>query len=319
MKALVAKSPLGMFAFSENGELLYYKLWDRKNSLEKFLSKEADKDFVAGLAGYTLAESDQAYRLLRKHFRDYAKNLCGMTDQELNNFLSEFSASVSKRRLQGVIGRDRLIGQAVRSLDDIARTANVFVERLYEWYSLHYPEIKNVNIADVVCKYGSRENIPGFKQSIGVTLSEEDEAALKNFAMIIRQLDEEKKKLEKYIESSMKEIAYNLSSLVDPVLAARLLSAAGSLERLARMPASTIQLLGAEKALFRHLHNKGRSPKYGIIYNAGIIQNASNEQKGKIARILSAKLMMAARIDYFSGRKEDKLKKELQEEVGKVK
>ncbi len=319
MKALLAKSPIGIFAFSESGELLYYKLWDRKNAIDNFFAKEIDKDFLSNLSGYTITETSDAYRFLRKTFREYAKGLCNMTDEDLNQFLSSFSVALSKRNLQGTIGRDRLVVQGIRSLDDLARAVNVFSERLYEWYSLHYPEIKNVNIENVVAKYGRRENIPGFQSSTGVDLTEEDEKSLREFAQAIDFLEKQKKNMEKYISSAMRDVAPNVSALVDPLLAARLLATAGSLERLARMPASTVQLLGAEKALFRHMNKRGKSPKYGILYNSSLIQKAPNEQKGKIARILSSKLMLAARIDFYSGRDDaENLKREMMEEIKKV-
>src|SRR3989338_2086261 len=314
MKALLAKSPIGIFAFSESGELLYYNLWDKKTAIDKFVTKEVDKDFLANLSGYTVTENSDAYRFLRKNFREYAKGLCNMTDEDLNQFLSSFSIALSKRNLQGTIGRDRLVVQAVRSLDDLARAVNVFSERLYEWYSLHYPEIKNI-----ITEYGRRENIPGFQSSTGVDLTEEDEKSLREFAQTIDFLEKQKKSMEKYLSSAMRSVAPNVSALVDPLLAARLLATAGSLERLARMPASTIQLLGAEKALFRHMNKRGKSPKYGIIYNSNLIQKASNEHKGKIARILSSKLMLAARIDFYSGRDDaENLKREMMEEIKKV-
>lgn len=319
MKALIAKSPVGMFAFSEDGQLLYYKLWAKANAIENFLSIKLDNDFASKLTGYEIVETDLAYTILRKNIRAYAKDLgFAKSDAELNEFLSSFSVVLSKRRLQGFIGRDRLIVQAVRTLDDLARSINVFMERLYEWYSLHYPEMKNVNITEIIAKYGRRENTPGFRNSTGVDLEEDDEKALKDYASTIKSLEKQKKDLENYVSSAMKSIAPNFSSLIDPVLAARLLAAAGSLEKLARMPSSTIQLLGSEKALFRHLHKMGKSPKYGIIYNSSMIQNASGEKKGKVARILSSKLMLAARIDYFSGRREERLKKELEEDLAKI-
>lgn len=318
MKALVARSPIGLFAFGEGGELIYYTLWTKGNTIDRFLSKELDKEFISALAGYTLIEPAGAYELLRKNFREYAKSLAGMSDAELNEFLSSFFIAWSRQRLLGAINRDRLLVQSIRSLDDLARAMNVFLERLYEWYSLHYPEMKNANIIGLITKYKRRENMPGFRNSVGVDLTEEDEKALVEFAITIENLENQKKSMEKYISLAMEEIAPNFSSLVDPLLAGRLLAAAGSLEKLARMPASTIQLLGAEKALFRHLHSKGKSPKYGIIYNSPLIQNAPYEQKGKAARLLASKLMMAARIDYYSGRFEEKLKKELHEELRRL-
>lgn len=321
MKALMAKSPIGMFAFSENGQLLYYKLWQKGNAIDNFLSRQIDNDFTSNLSGYQIVENDSAYSMLRKNIREYANSLGFVkNDTELNEFLSSFSVALSKRRLQGFIGRDRLIVQAVRTLDDLTRSINVFMERLYEWYSLHYPEMKNVNIVDLIAKHGRRDNVPGFRASVGVDLEEDDEKALKDYAETIRSLEKQKKDLEKYVTTAVTSVAPNFSSLIDAVLAARLLAAAGSLEKLARMPASTIQLLGAEKALFRHLKQKGKSPKYGLIYNSQLIQNASNEHKGKVARILSSKLMLAARIDYFSGRNESqKMKKEMMDDIEKVK
>jgi nucleolar protein 56 len=130
---------------------------------------------------------------------------------------------------------------------------------------------------------------------------------------------EEKKKLEKYVQDTVRQLMPNFSQLIDPLLAARFLASAGSMERLARMPASTIQLLGAEKSLFRHLKEQGKSPKFGIIFIDSHIQNAPEEKRGKIARILSSKLMLAARIDFYSGRDDsEKLKKEFNEDLAKI-
>lgn len=317
-KALIARSPLGVFAFAD-GKLLYYKIWDRKRAVDLFLSKEIDQDVKTNLNGFQLEESPEAYRLLRNDFRDFARNLCGLSDEQTNAFLSDFSVALSTKRLQGAIGRDKLVVQSVRSLDDLNRAINVFSERLYEWFSLHYPEMKNANVVELVSKHGRRENISGFQKSVGVDLTDEDEKALREFAYTIQNLNREKTELEKYISAAMADVAGNFSSLIDPLLAARLMALAGSLEKLARMPASTIQLLGAEKALFRHLHEKGKSPKYGILYNSEMIQRAPAAAKGKVARALSSKLMLAARIDYYSGRDDrEKLKRELEEEIRKV-
>ena len=314
-KALLARSPLGLFAFSQTGELLFYEIF---TDVGRFFRKP-DKDFLKNLEGYDVVEDPRAYAFLRKSVREYAKNLANMNDEQFNELLTKFSIELSTRKLIGATGRDKLIVQAVRSLDDMTKTINVFSERLYEWYSLHYPEMKNVNVTDLVAKHGKREAMPNFKSSTGVALAEQDELALQQYAYTIQNLNREKKDLENYIKQSMKEVAKNMSVLIDPLLAARLMAYAGSLEKLARMPASTIQLLGAEKALFRHLHTKGKSPKYGMIFNSVLIQRAKNEHKGKVARIISAKLMMAARIDYYSGRDDtEKLKKDMDEELAKV-
>src|SRR3989338_6758586 len=141
---------------------------------------------------------------------------------------------------------------------------------------------------------------------------------IREFAILVRSMHEEKNRLESYIKESMSEIMPNFSSLIEPLLAAKLLSLVGSLEKLARMPASTIQLLGSEKALFRHLKNQGKSPKYGILFLDRRIQSAPKEKKGKVARIIASKLMLAARIDYYSKRPEARLKEEMEKELKNV-
>lgn len=319
MKALVAKSPIGIFAFSEKGDIIYFRLG--KPGPEKamdLISKPIDSEFISELRDYEIKETPEAHRLLRKHIREYAKDLGFVeTDEQYNDFMKNFSIMLSKKKLHGSIGRDKLIIQASNSIEDIKRTESLFLERFYEWYSLHYPEMKNRDYEKVI-KYGRRENFPDFTESVGAEMTDSDETAVREFALIIKDMREKRAALEKYIRSSVQEICPNVSALIDSLLAAKLLSMSGSLEKLSRMPASTIQLLGAEKALFRHLHQRGKSPKFGIIFMDPHIQNAPEEKRGKIARILSAKLMLAARIDYYSGRNEsEKLLRELNEEISK--
>ncbi|MBI4154347.1 hypothetical protein HY501_03345, partial [Candidatus Woesearchaeota archaeon] len=314
--ALLARSPIGIFVFSEEGELIYFRLASRNptNAFEEF-SKFKETE-VRSVVKKDLVESDTGYAFLRKNFRDYAKSLgFAESDEEVNKFLSEFSCQLSKKRLQGVIGKDRLVIQAANALNDITKTSNLFQERLYEWFSLHYPEIDAKNLVENIINYGRRDNFPGFRGSSGVDIAEKDEEVLVEFAASIQSMLEQKERLEKYVKDAMKEIAPNVSSIVDPLLAAKLIALAGSLEKLARMPASTIQLLGSEKALFRHLHKKGKPPKHGILFTSSIIKNAGPDKKGKAARILASKLMMAARIDFYSGRIEERLRKDLEEEL----
>jgi nucleolar protein 56 len=313
-----AKSPIGLFVFGDDGELSYFKLFSKspERAVDEFTkSTEAD---VKGLKN--VKESDFAYTLLRQRFREYAKDLGFVeSDTDLNHFLSNFGYLLSKKKLFGIIGRDRIVIQASNALEDLGRVINLFQERLYEWFSLHYPEMKNTrDLAERVASYGRRENFPEYKDSTGAEIVESDEKIFTLFAGQINRLLADKKSMEDYIKNTMKEIAPNTSSIVDPILAAKLLSYAGSLEKLSRMPASTIQLLGAEKALFRHLHKKGKSPKYGIIFTAPAVQSASQDNKGKAARLISAKLMMAARIDYYSGRYDERLRTELDEELKKI-
>ena len=316
--ALVTKSPIGWFAFSESGDLIFYRLFDPARALEQF-DGDMPQEVKDGLQGYAAREDIRAERFLRAKLRQSAKEMgfC-KSDAELSRFLAAFATARSKKNLVGIIGRDKLVIQAAAALDDVSRSMNGLLMRLSEWFGLHYPELKlsHEKLVDVVQQYGRRENFPGFKESAGVALAEHDAATLREFATAAAHMIVQKKHLERYVREAMREIAPNFSSLIDELLAARLLAAAGSLEKLAKMSSSTIQLMGAEKALFRHLKQKGKAPKFGLIFMSDWIQAAPEAQRGKVARVLAAKLMMAARIDCYSGRNEsERLRKELEQEI----
>lgn len=307
MNSLSAKSPIGVFEFSEDGKLVRHKLFSRdpQKALAEFESDPVKND-------------KKACVFLRKNIREYANSLGHFSEEEFNGFVCEFAALLSKKSMR--IERDKLLIQANNALADVGRALSLFEERIGEWFGLHYPELKSsrMDIVDRIIKYGSRINFPDFKESGGTDLTEDDEKAVTEFAILVRSMHEEKNRLESYIKESMSEIMPNFSSLIEPLLAAKLLSLVGSLEKLARMPASTIQLLGSEKALFRHLKNQGKSPKYGILFLDRRIQSAPKEKKGKVARIIASKLMLAARIDYYSKRPEARLKEEMEKELKNV-
>ena len=316
--ALITKSPIGWFAFSEAGELIFYKLFELATAIRQF-EGEMPEGFKAGLEGHVVEEDVRAERFLRPKLRQLAKDLgfCSK-NAELNKFLVDFATALSKKRLVGVIGRDKLIIQATGALEDTSHASNGLLMRLAEWYGLHYPELKlsYEKLVDVVQQYGMRENMPGFKESTGVALTEHDAAMLREFATAAAHMLAQKHHLELYVKNAMRELSPNFASLVDPLLAARLLAMAGSHEKLAKLSSSSIQLLGAEKALFRHLRKQGKAPKFGLIFMSDWIQTAPDHLRGKVARALAAKLMMAIRIDFYSGRDESaKLRKELEQDI----
>ena len=312
MKCAIARSCIGMFAFSGSGELIFYRLFDKDpiKAANEFL--EEGKDFLSQLKDYEVIADD---KIMRKLMREYAISLgFAESSEELNSFLSGFASALSQKRMASAASRDRLVIQASNALDELKKISNLLSERLHEWYVIHYPEAKPAPCE--IARYGSRENFPGFASSVGAELTKEDEEALKSYAMLAANAEHAKKMLEGYVRNAMREIASNISSLIEPLLAARLLALAGSLEKLAKMSASTIQLLGAEKALFRHLRKQGRSPKFGLLFMDSRIQSAKD--KGKVARLIAAKLAVAARIDFFTGRLEPKLKRELDEDISKI-
>ncbi|AHC51614.1 C/D box methylation guide ribonucleoprotein complex aNOP56 subunit [Sulfolobus acidocaldarius SUSAZ] len=266
------------------------------------------------------------------------------SEDELYNFLYELSMEYTRRKLRGAASkRDLLAIQAIRAIDDIDKTINLFSERLREWYSIHFPELDKLIedhwlYASIISKFGHRDNlsdtsleeiglnkekiekiINAAKNSIGADITDVDIKSVKTLSDIILKLYEERLELTDYTESVMREVAPNVTSLVGPTLGARLLSLAGSLEDLAKMPASTIQVLGAEKALFRALRKGGRPPKHGVIFQYPAIHNSPRWQRGKIARALAAKLAIAARVDYFSGKFiGNKLNEELKKRIDEI-
>jgi nucleolar protein 56 len=223
--------------------------------------------------------------------------------------LHEATMLVGREKL-GELGPDRFVVQAIAGLDELTKSANLLTERLMEWYGLHFPElvesVPQAELVELVSRHGSREGIQKgagkAMESFGTPLSAEDEKAVKEWASLVRNLAETRGALEGYVTRRMEELAPNLSSVVGPLLAARLLSLTGSLERLGRLPASTMQLLGAEKALFQFMKEGGRPPKHGVLFQHPMIHRAPPWQRGKLARALASAASLAARTDSFSKR-----------------
>ena len=153
---------------------------------------------------------------------------------------------------------------------------------------------------------------------MGAKLEAADEILLKGFAESVCSLYERRKQIEAYIRKQYGILAPNLTLIAGPMLGARLISIAGSLEKLAAFPSSTIQVIGASKALFKHLRARAPSPKHGIIYSHPLINTAPWWVRGKIARALAAKLSLAARIDFYSGEKDPSLAEKLETKVQKI-
>lgn len=216
--------------------------------------------------------------------------------------------ALAKDAVRTSVGPDVHLGQAVRAYDDLLSTTNLLSERLHEWYGLHFPELENVlgNEAFVkaVAEHGSRENIMGSLKlemdSIGSAVAPEDLSSITTLAGALRESLAAREKTEAYINRRMREVAPNISALAGPVVGARLIMQAGSLTRLASMPSGTVQLLGAEKAMFRHLKDGSRPPKHGILFTHPLVRNAPPWQRGAIARALAGKICLAARADKYS-------------------
>ena len=216
---------------------------------------------------------------------------------------------LGRMRTAEPIPRDRNIVQAIRSLDDIIETSNLMNERLHEWYGLHFPELadhaKDRRYAELIAMHGQRDEIIRElaldMESMGADLQSDDMEAVQKLALALLAIYEEKSRTEAYIEDNVMETAPNMCILLGSALAARLISLAGGLDRLSKLPASTVQLLGAEKAMFRHLRSDKKPPKHGVLFQHPAVHRSPYWQRGKIARALAAKTAIASRLDRFEG------------------
>jgi len=160
-----------------------------------------------------------------------------------------------------------------------------------------------------------KQIIEAARSSMGTDISDFDLLNIKHFATRVIQLSEYRTKLQEYLLKKMNDIAPNLSTLVGELVGARLISHAGSLTNLAKYPASTVQILGAEKALFRALKTRGNTPKYGLLFNSSFISRASTKDKGRISRYLANKCSIASRFDAFSDVSSNVFGKALKDQV----
>ena len=216
---------------------------------------------------------------------------------------------LGKLRTREPLAPDKGILQAIRAIDDVTEQINALSERLHEWYGLHFPELsdyaKDEMYAELIASHGGREEIlkalDMHLESVGTELMDEDITVIQEFATAVFSLYETKERLDGYVQRRMEEYAPNLTFLVSANLGARLISLAGGLERLTKLPSSTVQLLGAEKAMFLHLRSGKAPPKHGIIFQYPAIHRAPYWQRGKVSRTLAGKALIAAKVDFYKG------------------
>lgn len=260
----------------------------------------------------------ELYRVIREHITTL---ISGLTPTDMSDMVLGLSHSLSRHKLKFSPDKvDTMIIQAILLLDDLDKELNIYVMRIKEWYGWHFPEMSrivsdNIVYVKVIKAMGYRtmaeetdfsEILPedieislkaAAKVSMGVEITDDDLENINLLADQILSLLEYRLQLSEYLRNRMQAIAPNLTALVGELIGARLIAHSGSLLNLAKQPASTIQILGAEKALFRALKTKHDTPKYGLIYHASLIGQASMKNKGKIARILATKAAISLRVD----------------------
>ncbi|MFB6159412.1 MAG: hypothetical protein ABEJ95_07215 [Candidatus Nanohalobium sp.] len=225
--------------------------------------------------------------------------------------------------------RVKLMVKAVKNLDRAASSWTEDVEAFRDWYSLHFPELENEiqddeQLVKILSREVDRNNLKSFnemaEESTGMYLGEEDRKMLQDFVNSLEERLDLKQRLEQYVHDIAMEEMPNTSILLGPVLAARMVKLAGGLEDLARKPSSTIQVLGAEKALFRHLKEGGNPPKHGILFQHEYVKRLHPDSRGKMARFIANKTAIAARIDQYGDKeKGEALREECREKFEELK
>jgi nucleolar protein 56 len=353
MRAFLITTPIGVFGIGEDRKIICFQPFpkDPKKVAEKLkafdteileeekkVQEELKKKgygeiyFTIKKPGVTKFElQSDAERFVKENLRSLAIEYNFVKDQiEFNQFLTKTNIELTKIKIKKSIEKDNVAIQIIRIIEDIDKMTNVLMERLREFYSLHFPEMDRLvqdhkKYAKIIVNYGSREKIeePELKEvakkSMGADFSEEEIKTIQAIATEILGFYKLRDNLSEKLEKILKEVAPNFTELAGTMLSAKLIAKAGGLEKLAKMPSSSIQLMGAEKSLFRFLHGKGKSPRFGLIYNHPFVLNAPEKLKGKVARILASKLSIAAKLDFYSKEyKGDKLKKDLEEKIKKA-
>lgn len=304
-------------------------------SLKKVLKKIVAKDIHQELAvadaklGGVIKEklslncvSSSAVQELMRGIRLQLDSLIsGLPGKEMSAMALGLAHSLSRYKLKFSPDKvDTMIVQAISLLDDLDKELNNYIMRCREWYGWHFPELSkivtdNLAFAKTVKAMGSRVNsektdlseiLPEEKEeevkaaaevSMGTEISEEDVNNIIYLCDQVIEITDYRAQLFDYLKNRMTAIAPNLTVLVGELVGARLIAHAGSLLNLAKHPASTVQILGAEKALFRALKTKHDTPKYGLIFHASLVGQSTPKHRGKISRMLAAKTSLAVRVD----------------------
>ncbi|KAF7659357.1 hypothetical protein LDENG_00298930 [Lucifuga dentata] len=302
-----------------------------KKVLKKVVAKEAHEQLAISDAKLGGAIKDKlnlscihspAVAELMRGIRNQMEGLItGLPPREISAMSLGLAHSLSRYKLKFSPDKvDTMIVQAISLLDDLDKELNNYIMRCREWYGWHFPELGKVitdNLAycKAVHKIGDRTNVASTdlsdilpeeveaevklaaEISMGTEVSDQDIENIKHLCDQVIEISEYRSQLYDYLKNRMMAIAPNLTVMVGELVGARLISHAGSLLNLAKHPASTVQILGAEKALFRALKTRKDTPKYGLIYHASLVGQTAAKNKGKISRMLAAKASLAIRYD----------------------
>jgi nucleolar protein 58 len=264
---------------------------------------------------------NELMRGIKSHFAQFGAMSRGMSDEVqdqarlgLSHKLGRHVVKFSKDKV------DTMVIQAICLLDELDKELNTYSMRIREWYGWHFPEMTKIiaeqgQYAQTVLKMGRRDNCiatdlsdvldevteanlkEASKRSMGTQISDEDIENIQALCKQIIDITKYRASLFEYLQQRMSSIAPNLTELIGALVGSRLVAHRGGLISLAKAPASTVQILGAEKALFRALKTKNATPKYGMIFNSSLVGRTTPRNRGKIARLTATKASICVRED----------------------
>ena len=330
MECYITYCVKGFLAFNSENELISEKLFPKDEILnrladiddKKIVAEELDiidevsKDFDEIIIESNKRKSDYnnekitiknpnpAGEYLRGNYDEF-----GLDSEEITEIYRNLAIYKIKKESAS---EDKHLIQAINSIDEIDESISKLIERIREWYALYFPEMdvikNNETYIKLISQNKTKEKIVEAKPDafpadiidLEDDINPKDIEIMNNYANSIYEMQQTRKNIEEYVDFKMQEIAPNLRLLVGASLGAKLISHAGGLKRLAMYPSSTVQIMGAEKALFRHLKSGDRPPKYGLIYQHPQVRGAKWWNRGKIARMLAGMISHAVRRDVFT-------------------
>lgn len=309
----------------------------------KVQTSELRKIFLEEFDNVEVLSEEEIAKIVSKKIEIVVESGFVKNDVEAYQKIREFSLKLSEEKISEESTRlDIQAMQAIQAIDELDKMINVVGTRVKEWYSIHFPEILQfyddpLELCKFVSEVGDRRRLleettaiskfsenrrrailEASRNSRGGSFRDIDIERLQSLANLVKETSEVKKKLADYLEKIMENIAPNLTKILGPSIGARLMAKAGGLEELAKLPSSTIQILGAEKAIFRALKTGAKPPKHGIIFQHSLVHGSPKWQRGKIARALASKIAIAARIDVYRKELDPSIEKDLMERVKEI-
>ncbi|MBE6501893.1 MAG: ATP-binding protein [Methanobrevibacter thaueri] len=330
MECYITYCVKGFLAFNSENELISEKLFPEDEILNRLadiddkkivpeemeiideVSRDHDEIIIEsnkrksdyGNEKVTIKNPNPAGEYLRSNYEEF-----GLDNDEITEIYRNLAIYKIKKESAS---EDKHLIQAINTIDEIDESISKQIERIREWYALYFPEMdvikNNETYIKLISQNKTKEEIinakpeafPGDIIDLEEDINPKDIEIMNNYANSIYEMQQTRKNLEEYVDFKMQDIAPNLRLLVGSSLGAKLISHAGGLKRLAVYPSSTVQIMGAEKALFRHLKSGDRPPKYGLIYQHPQVRGAKWWNRGKIARMLAGMISHAARRDVFT-------------------